>query len=154
MPCCLHANLNALLHFDAAFHVLALLEGSGCQSSKPAQLTAATLLLCLTQPVPSRDICCVQVNAVKAVLQSPLSLIQGPPGTGKTVTSATLVYQLAKQGQGQVSTFANSLHFNSHLAGWLRTPEYAEHHKLLCKIISPSPCTQLSRVNRVLHVWA
>ncbi|KAA6411769.1 MAG: regulator of nonsense transcripts 1 protein, partial [Trebouxia sp. A1-2] len=41
------------------------------------------------------------VNAVKAVLQSPLSLIQGPPGTGKTVTSATLVYQLAKQGQGQ-----------------------------------------------------
>ena len=45
---------------------------------------------------------CSQVNAVKAVLQSPLSLIQGPPGTGKTVTSATLVYQLAKQGQGQV----------------------------------------------------
>lgn len=45
----------------------------------------------------------LQVNAVKAVLQSPLSLIQGPPGTGKTVTSATLVYQLAKQGQGQVS---------------------------------------------------
>ncbi len=43
----------------------------------------------------------MQVNAVKAVLQSPLSLIQGPPGTGKTVTSATLVYQLAKQGQGQ-----------------------------------------------------
>lgn len=51
----------------------------------------------------------MQVNAVKAVLQSPLSLIQGPPGTGKTVTSATLVYQLAKQGQGQVSTFASSL---------------------------------------------
>ena len=51
--------------------------------------------------------CCpfsVQVAAVKAVLQSPLSLIQGPPGTGKTVTSATIVYQLAKQGQGQVST--------------------------------------------------
>ena len=46
---------------------------------------------------------CMQVNAVKAVLQSPLSLIQGPPGTGKTVTSATLVYQLAKQGQGQAS---------------------------------------------------
>lgn len=39
---------------------------------------------------------------MKAVLQSPLSLIQGPPGTGKTVTSATLVYQLAKQAQGQV----------------------------------------------------
>lgn len=45
----------------------------------------------------------LQVNAVKAVLQSPLSLIQGPPGTGKTVTSATLVYQLAKQAQGQVT---------------------------------------------------
>ena len=26
----------------------------------------------------------------------------GPPGTGKTVTSATIVYQLAKLGQGQV----------------------------------------------------
>ena len=26
----------------------------------------------------------------------------GPPGTGKTVTSASIVYQLAKLGQGQV----------------------------------------------------
>ncbi len=49
----------------------------------------------------SENVLSEQVNAVKAVLQSPLSLIQGPPGTGKTVTSATLVYQLAKQGQGQ-----------------------------------------------------
>jgi len=32
----------------------------------------------------------------------PLSLIQGPPGTGKTVTSASIVYHLAKQGNGQV----------------------------------------------------
>ncbi|KAI5402563.1 ATP-dependent helicase NAM7 [Lathyrus oleraceus] len=32
----------------------------------------------------------------------PISLIQGPPGTGITVTSAALVYHMAKQGQGQV----------------------------------------------------
>ena len=38
-----------------------------------------------------------QFTAVKTVLQRPLSLIQGPPGTGKTVTSASLVYHLAKQ---------------------------------------------------------
>lgn len=42
----------------------------------------------------------VQVYAVKTVLQRPLSLIQGPPGTGKTVTSATIVYHLARQGSG------------------------------------------------------
>ena len=47
---------------------------------------------------------------MKAVLQSPLSLIQGPPGTGKTVTSATLVYQLAKQGQGQVRCHPCCIH--------------------------------------------
>ena len=61
--------------------------------------------------------CCplsVQVAAVKAVLQSPLSLIQGPPGTGKTVTSATIVYQLAKQGQGQVRPLV--LHHSTILA--------------------------------------
>lgn len=40
--------------------------------------------------------------AVKSVLQKPISLIQGPPGTGKTVTSAAIVYHMAKQGQGQV----------------------------------------------------
>jgi regulator of nonsense transcripts 1 len=39
---------------------------------------------------------------VKSVLQKPISLIQGPPGTGKTVTSAAIVYHMAKQGQGQV----------------------------------------------------
>ena len=37
---------------------------------------------------------------MKTVLQRPLSLIQGPPGTGKTVTSATIVYHLARQGNG------------------------------------------------------
>jgi regulator of nonsense transcripts 1 len=42
----------------------------------------------------------LQVYAVKTVLQRPLSLIQGPPGTGKTVTSATIVYHLARQGMG------------------------------------------------------
>jgi regulator of nonsense transcripts 1 len=49
-----------------------------------------------------------QVYAVKTVLQRPLSLIQGPPGTGKTVTSATIVYHLAKQNQGQVLVCAPS----------------------------------------------
>ena len=45
-----------------------------------------------------------QTTAVKAALQNPLALIQGPPGTGKTVTSASIVYHLASQGRGQVSS--------------------------------------------------
>lgn len=49
-----------------------------------------------------------QVFAVKSVLQKPISLIQGPPGTGKTVTSAAIVYHMAKQGQGQVYTLNTS----------------------------------------------
>ncbi|XP_028967713.1 regulator of nonsense transcripts 1 [Galendromus occidentalis] len=49
-----------------------------------------------------------QVYAVRHALQRPLSLIQGPPGTGKTVTSATIVYQLAKQGHGPVLVCAPS----------------------------------------------
>ncbi|XP_044492825.1 regulator of nonsense transcripts 1 homolog isoform X2 [Mangifera indica] len=49
-----------------------------------------------------------QVFAVKSVLQRPISLIQGPPGTGKTVTSAAIVYHMAKQGQGQVLVCAPS----------------------------------------------
>lgn len=49
-----------------------------------------------------------QVYAVKTVLQRPLSLIQGPPGTGKTVTSASIVYHLAKQNLGQVLVCAPS----------------------------------------------
>ncbi|KAI3703427.1 hypothetical protein L1987_73495 [Smallanthus sonchifolius] len=44
----------------------------------------------------------VDETSVSGVLQRPLSLIQGPPGTGKTVTSAALVYHMAKQGQGQI----------------------------------------------------
>ena len=49
-----------------------------------------------------------QIHAVKDVLQKPLSLIQGPPGTGKTVTSATIIYHLAKINQGQVLVCAPS----------------------------------------------
>lgn len=49
-----------------------------------------------------------QTAAVKAVLSSTLSLIQGPPGTGKTVTSASIVYQMAKQNKGQVLVCAPS----------------------------------------------
>ena len=49
-----------------------------------------------------------QINAVKSVLQKPLNLIQGPPGTGKTVTSATIIYHLAKMNSGQVLVCAPS----------------------------------------------
>ena len=49
-----------------------------------------------------------QVNAVRSVLQKPLSLIQGPPGTGKTVTSATIIYHLAKLNGGQILVCAPS----------------------------------------------
>lgn len=49
-----------------------------------------------------------QVDAIKSVLQKPLSLIQGPPGTGKTVTSATIIYHLAKMSQNQVLVCAPS----------------------------------------------
>jgi len=49
-----------------------------------------------------------QIEAVANVLQRPMSLIQGPPGTGKTVTSATLVHHLTRQGMGQVLVTAPS----------------------------------------------
>jgi len=49
-----------------------------------------------------------QSEAVKAVLQRPLSLIQGPPGTGKTVTSATIIYHLVKNSACQVLVCAPS----------------------------------------------
>ncbi|CAO1597754.1 ATP-dependent RNA helicase [Xanthoria calcicola] len=49
-----------------------------------------------------------QIHAVKSVLQKPLSLIQGPPGTGKTVTSATIIYHLAKINGGQILVCAPS----------------------------------------------
>ncbi|KAM7189061.1 regulator of nonsense transcripts 1 [Rhypophila sp. PSN 637] len=49
-----------------------------------------------------------QVAAIKHVLSTPLSLIQGPPGTGKTVTSATIIYHLAKMNNSQVLVCAPS----------------------------------------------
>jgi regulator of nonsense transcripts 1 len=49
-----------------------------------------------------------QISAIKAVLSTPLSLIQGPPGTGKTVTSATIIYHLAKMNGNQVLVCAPS----------------------------------------------
>ncbi|EDQ92857.1 uncharacterized protein MONBRDRAFT_650, partial [Monosiga brevicollis MX1] len=49
-----------------------------------------------------------QIEAIRAVLQRPLSLIQGPPGTGKTVTSASLVYHLVQQKHGKVLVCAPS----------------------------------------------
>ncbi|KAF4742873.1 ATP-dependent helicase NAM7, partial [Perkinsus olseni] len=49
-----------------------------------------------------------QVHAVQKALEQPLTLIQGPPGTGKTVTSASIIYHLARQNQGQVLVTAPS----------------------------------------------
>ena len=49
-----------------------------------------------------------QEEAVKQVLRQNLSVIQGPPGTGKTVTSATIVYHLARGTRGQVLVCAPS----------------------------------------------
>ena len=46
----------------------------------------------------------MHVSAVKSILQNPVSLIQGPLGTGNTITSVGIVYHLAKQGQGQVTS--------------------------------------------------
>ena len=43
-----------------------------------------------------------QMQAVKTVLCNTFNLIQGPPGTGKTVTSAVIVYHLAKLFKEQV----------------------------------------------------
>ena len=49
-----------------------------------------------------------QIDAIKHVLQRPLSLIQGPPGTGKTVTSATIVYHLSRTSNRPVLVCAPS----------------------------------------------
>ncbi|KAF3563755.1 hypothetical protein DY000_02013652 [Brassica cretica] len=54
------------------------------------------------------DLNASQVNAVKSVLQKPINLILGPAGTSKTVTSAAIVYHMAKQGEGQVLVCAPS----------------------------------------------
>ena len=79
------------------------------------QLLKATLPLSYSAPgLPELNPS--QITAVRSVLQRPLSLIQGPPGTGKTVTSATLVYHLSKQGMGQVLVAAPSNVAVDHLA--------------------------------------
>lgn len=41
-----------------------------------------------------------QLQAVKEALKNPLTLIQGPPGTGKTITSSSIVFQLALLNRG------------------------------------------------------
>ncbi|KAK6458767.1 P-loop containing nucleoside triphosphate hydrolase protein [Scheffersomyces xylosifermentans] len=60
-----------------------------------------------------------QTNAVRSVLQRPLSLIQGPPGTGKTVTSATIVYHLSKLNKEKILVCAPSNVAVDHLAAKL-----------------------------------
>lgn len=60
-----------------------------------------------------------QANAVRSVLQRPLSLIQGPPGTGKTVTSATIVYHLSKLNKEKILVCAPSNVAVDHLAAKL-----------------------------------
>ncbi|RLV95252.1 ATP-dependent helicase NAM7 [Spathaspora sp. JA1] len=57
-----------------------------------------------------------QTNAVRTVLQRPLSLIQGPPGTGKTVTSATIIYHLSKLNKEKILVCAPSNVAVDHLA--------------------------------------
>ncbi|KAJ3412141.1 hypothetical protein HDV05_001179 [Chytridiales sp. JEL 0842] len=49
-----------------------------------------------------------QKNALKHAWSQPFTLIQGPPGTGKTVTSATLIYHLAKANNGPILVTAPS----------------------------------------------
>ncbi len=66
------------------------------------------LTVCRTSAPNLADLNHSQAFAVKSVLQRPLSLIQGPPGTGKTVTSATVVYHLAKSVKGQILVCAPS----------------------------------------------
>lgn len=50
----------------------------------------------------------VERDTVRPADPPPRSLLQGPPGTGKTVTSASIVYHLAKMNPGQVLVTAPS----------------------------------------------
>lgn len=68
-----------------------------------------------------------QTNAVRSVLQRPLSLIQGPPGTGKTVTSATIIYHLSKLNKEKILVCAPSNVAVDHLA--------AKLHQLGLKVV-------------------
>ena len=56
---------------------------------------------------------------VAKYVQLGVAALAGPPGTGKTVTSASIVYQLAKLGQGQV---------------------HPGVHATCCKLLSRSSC--------------
>ena len=56
----------------------------------------------------SKPLSSAQERAVRQSLTSPLTLVQGPPGTGKTTTSASIVYWLSRQGDGQVLVCAGS----------------------------------------------
>ena len=49
-----------------------------------------------------------QKEGIEKAINSPLFLIQGPPGTGKTVTSAAIVYHLARLNVGKVLVCAPS----------------------------------------------
>ncbi|GME77410.1 unnamed protein product [Ambrosiozyma monospora] len=69
--------------------------------------------------IPGAELNVSQANAVKNVLQRPLSLIQGPPGTGKTVTSATICYHLAKMNKDKILVCAPSNVAVDHLAAKL-----------------------------------
>jgi len=69
-----------------------MVEPQVTKNNVPAQLSVPGLI----------DLNPSQINAVREVLRRPLSLIQGPPGTGKTTTSASIVFQLCQQNQGQV----------------------------------------------------
>jgi superfamily II DNA or RNA helicase len=76
------------------------------------------------------------MTAVRSVLEQPLSLIQGPPGTGKTVTSATIVYHLAKQNGGQILVCAPSNIAVDQLTAKIHASGLKVWNKLLCKHVS------------------
>ncbi len=99
-----------------------------------------------------------QILACQSVLTSPLSLIQGPPGTGKTVTSATLVYHMTRQGRSTQVTFVRevdlfscfkagflfgrtkgslTLHTNSAKCQCSRGMKMADQHLDACQLIQP-----------------
>jgi hypothetical protein len=58
-------------------------------------------------------VCCQECVA------KPVSLIQQPPGAGKTMTSAMIVYVVAKQGQGQGITEILALSPSTNISGSL-----------------------------------
>ncbi|CAK9023360.1 Regulator of nonsense transcripts 1 homolog (ATP-dependent helicase UPF1) [Durusdinium trenchii] len=87
-----------------------------------------------------------QVFAVRKALSNPLCLIQGPPGTGKTVTSATIVFHLTRQNQGQVLVCAPSNIAVDQLAEKL--------HKTGLKAEPPHPTEAKERKKTVVRLSA